>query len=113
MVLGSFRVFRCLSFTSSTWPGWTLEVQEPVGLVNGGLWGPDLGGGMLRPSPGEATRLEDNVCAKLRTTSVSSSTLCGGTVLGDGYWIIFWSGISATINRAARSTLRGHPCVCL
>lgn len=49
VVLGSFRAFRCPSFTSSTWPGWALEVQEPMGLVSDG-------GGMLRPSPGGGHR---------------------------------------------------------
>lgn len=33
-----------------------------------------------------------------------------GAVLGDGCWIMFWSGTPATINRAARNTLPGHPC---
>lgn len=100
VVLGSFRAFRCPSFTSSTWPGWALDVQEPVGLVSDGLWGPDLGGGMLRPSPGGGHRRRSppgepwrrGLCSvQLRTSAASSSTLCGAPswVTGADY-VLVW-----------------------
>ena len=99
MVLGSFRVFRCLSFTSSTWPGWTLEVQGPMGLVNSGHWGPARGRPLGRR----------RMCVRSFAHLQSLHPLrVGGTILGDGCWVMLWSGISAIINRAARSTLPGR-----
>lgn len=102
VVLGSFRAFRCLSFTSSKWPGWALEVQEPMGLVSDGLWGPDLGGGMLQPSPGGGPRRrsppggaleEGNVqCAAAHICSLFIHSVWGA-VLGDGCWIMSGLGL--------------------
>lgn len=96
----SFRVFRCLSY----------RILYVAWLDLGGVQGPmvwlTVGTG-AQPRGGHRVGRREFVREASRIFTLHP--LCvEAPVLGDGCWIMLWSGISATIIGAARSTLPGR-----